>query len=172
MNRELRIRNKKFRIKSIIRNSLFIIRKSEGFTLIELLLVVSIILVIGTFSVIFFSRFLTQNAVSNTQDQLIGQLRKAQIYAMMGRQNDNWGMNYSSNTITLYLGNSFASRTQAFDEKFSVNSNTSITSSTGILDWNFTRVTGLASNTPATITISGGGTIKKKTVKSQGGESR
>ena len=48
MNRELRIRNKKFRIKSIIRNSLFIIRKSDGFTLIELLIVIVIIGVLAT----------------------------------------------------------------------------------------------------------------------------
>ncbi|HEY4504533.1 MAG TPA: prepilin-type N-terminal cleavage/methylation domain-containing protein [Candidatus Paceibacterota bacterium] len=48
MNQELRIRNKKFRIKSIIRNSLFIIRKSDGFTLIELLIVIAIIGVLAT----------------------------------------------------------------------------------------------------------------------------
>ena len=108
MNQDLRIRNKKFRIKSIIRNSLFITRKAKGFTLIELLLVISIVFVIGTFSAIFFSRFLTQNAVLNTQDQLIGQLRKAQVYAMMGRQNSAWSINYSSNTITLYIGTTFA----------------------------------------------------------------
>ena len=126
MKQELRIRNKKIRTKSIIRNSLFIIRKSDGFTLIELLLVISIILIIGTFSVIFFSRFLTQNAVANTQDQLIGQLRKAQVYAMMGRQNSAWSINYSSNTITLYIGTTFAGHNTAFDEKFTVNSNISV----------------------------------------------
>src|SRR3989344_583306 len=47
MNQELRIRNKKFSIRSIIRNSLFIIRKSEGFTLIELLVVILVIFSVG-----------------------------------------------------------------------------------------------------------------------------
>ena len=55
MKQELRIRNKKFRIKSIIRNSLLIIRKSEGFTLIELLIV---IVIIGVLSTILVSNFI------------------------------------------------------------------------------------------------------------------
>jgi len=170
MNQELRIRNKKFRIKSIIRNSLFLIRKSEGFTLIELLLVISIISVIGTFSAVFFSRFLTQNAVANTQDQLIGQLRKAQIYAMMGKQNDSWGVIFGSNKITLFKGPSYAGRTPAFDETFSENANISIPSfpALGII---FTKVTGLPSTT-GTYTIFGNDSSKQVSVNSQGVASR
>jgi len=168
MNQESGIRNKKFRIKSIIRNSLFIIRKSEGFTLIELLLVISIVLIIGTFSVIFFSRFLTQNAVSNTQDQLIGQLRKAQVYAMMGRRNGNWGVRFGSNTITLFQGNSYAGRNTAFDETFSQNANISISGFTEIV---FTKTTGLP-NTTGTYTIIGNDTSKQIIVNSQGVASR
>ena len=168
MNQELRIRNKKFRIKSIIRNSLFFIRKSEGFTLIELLLVISIISIIGTFSVVFFSRFLTQNAVANTQDRLLGQLRKAQIYAMMGRQNDSWGVDFRSNTITLFKGPSYLDRTIAFDEKFSENANISISGFSEIV---FTKTTGLPS-TFATYTITGNDSSKQITVNSQGVASR
>src|SRR3989338_6563745 len=163
MNQDLRIRNKKFRIKSIIRNSLFITRKAKGFTLIELLLVISIVFVICTFSAIFFSRFLTQNAVLNTQDQLIGQLRKAQIYAMMGRQNGNWGVNFGSNTITLFQGNSFALRNIAFDEKFSENANIS----SNFTEIVFTKTTGLHSTT-GTYTIIGNDSSKQFSVNSQG----
>src|SRR3989344_5529137 len=142
--------------------------KLSGFTLIELLLVISIILIIGTFSTVFFSRFLTQNAVSNTQDRLIGQLRKAQIYAMMGRQNDNWGVDFRSNTITLFKGPSYALRTAAFDEKFSENANISISGFSEIV---FTKTTGLPS-TFATYTITGNDSSKQVTVNSQGVASR
>lgn len=143
----------------------------SGLTLIELLLVISIVATLSTISTVFFTRFMTQNAVANTQDRMIGQLRKAQFYSMMGKQNSSWGVNFSSNTITLYKGSTFGSD-PSFDEKFNVNPSVSVTSSTGILDWNFTRVTGLASNTPVTITISGGNTIKIVTVNSQGVISR
>jgi len=139
--------------------------KSSGFTLIELLLVISIILVIGTFSVIFFSRFLTQNAVANTQDQLIGQLRKAQVYAMMGRQNSAWSINYSSNTITLYIGTTFAGHNTAFDEKFTVNSNISVS---GITDVNFAKATGLPTPATSSITVSSGTNSKNISINAQG----
>ena len=167
MNQELRIRNKKFGTKPIIRNSLFIIRKSEGFTLIELLLVISIVLIIGTFSVVVFSRFLTQNAVANTQDQLIGQLRKAQIYAMMGKQNDSWGVRFGSNTITLFKGPSYALRNTAFDETFSENANIS----TNFTEIFFIKTTGLPSIT-GTYTITGNDSSKQVIVNSQGVTSR
>ncbi len=145
-------------------------RKSQSaFTLIELLLVISIVLIIGTFSVIFFSRFLTQNAVANTQDQLIGQLRKAQIYAMTGKQNSAWSINYNSNTITLYIGTTFPGHNTAFDEKFTVNSNISVT---GITDVNFARMTGLPTPTTSAIAITNGTNIKTININTQGVISR
>lgn len=143
-------------------------RKSDGFTLIELLLVISIIMVIGTMSVVFFSRFLTQNSVANVSDQLIGQLRKAQIYSMMGRQNGGWGVQFGSNTITLFQGNTYATRNTAFDETFSVNSNISIS---GFSEIDFTKTTGSPSTT-GTYTISGNDTSKQITINSQGVVSR
>jgi len=136
----------------------------KGFTLIELILVISLMLLLGTLSTAFAARFFTQNSVANTTDQLIGEFRQAQTNAMMGRKNGNWGVNYSSNKITLYLGTSFAARTAAFDTTFSVP--TSVTIS-GFSDLDFFRMTGTSSATP-TITISGSGETKTITVNSQG----
>ncbi|MEK7185791.1 MAG: prepilin-type N-terminal cleavage/methylation domain-containing protein [Patescibacteria group bacterium] len=138
-------------------------RSSFGFTLIELLLVVTIMLAIGAPSSIFFSNFLTQNAVSSTQTRLINQLRKAQMYAMMGKENGNWGVKFGSNTITLFLqGNS------AFDEKFSENPNITISGFSEIV---FTKRTGLPSSI-GTYNIMGNGISKQFTVNSQGVVSR
>ena len=146
--------------------------KSSGFTLIELLLVISIVLIIGTFSAVFYTRFLTQNAVANTQDQLIGQLRKAQIYSMISKYSNTWGVHYESNTITLFNGVSYASRNQVLDEKFTVNPNISIEYvPSPIVDIIFSRMTGIPSWS-GTITITGNSDPKTITINSQGVTSR
>lgn len=167
-NFKCQISNKKILLgnwKLEIRNSWW---NQAGFTIIELLLVISIVTIIGTFSVVFFSRFLTQNAVANAQDQLIGELRKAQMYAMMGRQNGNWGVRFGSNKITLFQGNSYATRTTALDETFSENSNISISGFTEVV---FTKTTGLPSTT-GTYAITGNDTSKQVVINSQGVVSR
>ena len=137
---------------------------TEGFSFIELILVVSLVLLLGLMSSGFAVRFLTQNAVANVGDQLVNDFRTAQMNAMMGKQNSNWGVNYASNTITLYKGSSFATRTTSFDQTFSVNSGVTIS---GLSDLNFARMTGLPGSTP-TITITGSGETKTITVNSQG----
>lgn len=135
------------------------LNNSYGITIIELLLVTSIMLILGLMSVSFYSRFLTQNAVDNTTNQLVQSFRKAQVYSMTGKQNEVWGVKYQANKIILYLtGNS------AFDETFSVNSNITIDNFTDI---SFARITGIPSTSGA-ITISGNNSSKTVTVNSQG----
>jgi prepilin-type N-terminal cleavage/methylation domain-containing protein len=145
-----------------------LLKSGTGFTLIELLLVVSIMLIMGTSSVVFFSRFLTQNAVANTQDRLVGQLRKAQIYAMMGKENGSWGVRFESNTIVLFQGNSYAARNTAFDETFKENSSISISGFSEII---FSKTTGIPS-VSGTYTITGNDSSKQVIVNSQGVVSR
>lgn len=137
---------------------------SCGFTLIELILVIAISFIIGIVAVPFYSRFFTQNAVSNTTDQLTAELRKAQMYSMMGKQNGSWGVNYASNVITLFQGSSYAGRNTAFDEKFNVDNGSSIGGFTSVT---FTRGTGTPSATQS-ITIIGNTVSKIITVNSQG----
>lgn len=137
-----------------------------AFTLIELLLVLAIMAVIGAMSAPIYSRFLTQNAVSNTVDQLVQDVRKAQFYAMTSRKSttSGWGVRFGSQTITLYQGTSFAARNQALDETFTVNPNITVS---GLTDLNFPRVSGIPV-AGATITVSGMGNNKTITVNSQG----
>lgn len=144
-------------------------KKQAGITFIELILIVSLILIMATMTPVFYSRFILQNAVANTTDQMAGSLRKAQLYSMMSKQGDSWSVNYSSNAITLYKGTSFASRDSSFDEKFEVNPNVSVS---GIVDISFARITGLPSPSASTITISSGNNSDVITVNNQGVVSR
>lgn len=140
-----------------------------GVSFLELILVVALVSILSIMSPIFYSKFILQNAVANTTDQMVGSLRKAQLYAMMSRQGDSWSLNYSSNTITLYKGTSFATRDTAFDEKFEVNPNVSVS---GITDLSFSKVTGLPTPTSSTITITSANNSETITVNNQGVVSR
>lgn len=138
--------------------------RTKGLTIIELLLVVAIMLIIAVVSTPFYSRFFISNDVINVNNQLVGSLKKAQIYAIAGKQNGNWGVNYSNNYITVFQGTSYLLRNQALDEKFSVNSGITINNLSTII---FTKNTGIPDLTP-TITISAGNTTKTISINSQG----
>jgi Tfp pilus assembly protein FimT len=143
-------------------------KKLYGFTLIELLVIIVIISTIGTLSAVFFSRFLGQNAVINTQDELLGALRKAQIYSMMGKQNGGWGVAYISNKIILFKGDTYLTRNAAYDESISINSNISLS---GFSEIDFAKKTGYPS-TSGTYTIAGATSSKQITINTFGVVSR
>jgi len=136
----------------------------KGFTLIELIIVIALISILGFLSTGFYSRFYNQNAVSTVTDELTQEFRKAQIYAMMGKQNGNWGVHNNTTSIVLFQGSTFTGRNTAFDETFAVNSNIIIT---GLTDLIFSRMTGTPSATP-TIIISSANNTRTITVNSQG----
>jgi prepilin-type N-terminal cleavage/methylation domain-containing protein len=141
---------------------------NRGFSLIELLLVVAIVAVLGAGSASFYSRFIVQNDVAVTRDQLVAALRKAQTYSMVGKRASPWGVHYTTGTITLYQGPSFALRNSAVDEKISVRSTILLS---GLTEINFARMSGIPSAMP-TITISGNADTKSVTVNAVGAISR
>lgn len=130
----------------------------------ELILTVSIISIIALLSASFYSRFILQNAVNNTVDQLAGSLRKAQIYSMTGRYDSSWGVHAGNSTLTLFKGTTYASRDSAFDETFSLNPNVTIANFTEV---SFTKITGIPSAAP-TVTITGNNTTKIIQINSYG----
>jgi prepilin-type N-terminal cleavage/methylation domain-containing protein len=136
----------------------------KGFTLIELLLVTAVMMSLAALSTPFYSRFILQNDVTNAVDQLAGSLRKAQIYAMMGRQESRWGVNYSNDKINLFKGSAFQTRDISFDESFEVNENVTIS---GFDEVTFAPVTGTPSASP-TVTISAASNTKTLIINSQG----
>lgn len=137
---------------------------NQGFSLIEMLIVISIFLLLGSLGAGFYSRFLLQSAVADTQNQMVNQLRKAQMYAMMSRSNSNWGVRYGSNTITLFQGPSYVSRSVAVDEKFTVNPNIAIS---GFSEVVFNKMTGTPSAT-GSFSVSGNGNVRGFAISSQG----
>lgn len=135
-------------------------RGTSGVTLLELLLVVALVSIVSLSATPFYARFLTQNAVADTADRIVGSLRKANTYSMMGKQNTAWGVRYVGNTLTLY-----AQGNAAFDENYTVGSNITVS---GLSDVVFAKTTGLPTPSSLTITITGGNDTKTLTVNSEG----
>lgn len=97
--------------------------KKNGVTLIELLLVIALIALIGATATPFLSRFVLQTNHDTAIDNLVGSIRKAQEYAMDGKDNETWGVCLSSGNIRLYSG---SCGSPTFQEEFDVASSISI----------------------------------------------
>jgi Tfp pilus assembly protein FimT len=136
-------------------------RSVTGVTLLELLLVIAVILIIGTLSAPFYSRFIVQNSVTDTSDKLVGSLRKAQTYSMTGKRNGSWGVRFTSSPRQVVL---FLQGSSSFNEVYPIPASVSVSGLTQ--DITFTKA-GVPSS-GATITISGGNTQETVTLNSEG----
>jgi hypothetical protein len=86
------------------------------------------------------------------------------MYSMMDKQGSGWGVTLTGGNIILYDGNTYASRTPAFNEAYSVPAAVGIS---GFSEIDFARVTGLPQAT-ATIVTSGDGSTHTIVVNAQG----
>jgi type II secretory pathway pseudopilin PulG len=119
----------------------------KGITLIELLLVVAIMIVIAVSTASFGSAFLVRNRTDNKVNEVVSSLRTAQINAMSGKGNSQWGVYTTSTEIILFMGTSYASRDNTYDQTFFVPPSVSVSAAEVIFD----TITG---NPDATETIS------------------
>jgi prepilin-type N-terminal cleavage/methylation domain-containing protein len=141
----------------------------RGFTLVEMLVAVTIFAVLGTLTVVFYTRFLTQNNVASIQDQLFSQLRKAHVYSTTSRKSaiSGWGVHYdgTNHKTIMFLGPSYTGRTAAFDETFTFAGSITMSGFPATNDITFARVTGLPTpSTTTTIIISGPNNISKQVI--------
>jgi Tfp pilus assembly major pilin PilA len=135
----------------------------SGFTLVELTMVIGIVMVLMGLSSSFYARFLVQNSVDNTVNQIVEDLRKAQVYSMSGKLGTDWGVRYSDNTVTLY-----AKGINGQDERSVVNPSISVS---GLTDVMFYRMTGTPSSFQV-ITVTGNNSSKTIDINSLGSVSR
>lgn len=100
-------------------------KRKRGFTLIEVLLVIAIVLVVGFFSAAFPIDFMSRMSVRDAQSGISAVLRKAQMYALSGREKSAWGAHYDSGTATvvLFSGSSYSNRNNDLDEIIEINEN-------------------------------------------------
>lgn len=140
----------------------------EGFSLIEVVLTTSLVSIVSLLSLSFYARFFSANSLSNTMDQIVGSLRKAQIYTLMGKENTQWGVTLSSSKVVMFAGSSYAARNTSFDETFTVEPSVTVS---GLGEVVFNKVSGQPSTTP-TVTVAANNSSKNLTVNSLGVVSR
>ena len=77
---------------------------NAGITLIELLLVIAIVALLGAAATPFLSSFVLRTNFDATGQKVVSSIRKAQGYAMDGKQSQVWGVCKSGNYIRLFSG--------------------------------------------------------------------
>jgi len=138
----------------------------KGVTLLEVLLVAALLFVIIPMGVVIYSNYYGYSAAGNAVNQLTFELRKAQMYSMMDRNGNGWGVTFVTSTanIVLYSGSTYATRNTLFDESYNVPGSVSIA---GLNETDFARVTGYP-NVTSTVSITASGRVRKVTVQAQG----
>ena len=138
--------------------------KSAGFTFIEVILVVAIMEILGATSAPFLTNFIFRNNLETTVDKTISVIRKAQEYAMDGKNDTVWGVCYTDGAIRFFSGNC---ATPTIKEDFTVPASVTIT---GFTATTFSAMRG-EPNAAMSITVNGGISSKTVTVNIAGGMS-
>ena len=112
--------------KSFLQKFFFKRNKQDGFTVVELILVVGIMSLVVLSAGSLGTNFLVRNATQNTINELASSLRVARLNTMSSKNDSDWGVSVSSNAITLFSGNTFASRDPVYDESFDIPSSMSV----------------------------------------------
>lgn len=126
--------------------------KLSGFSLLQVLLVVAIFMVIVSLTVPNLYQWQTGVQINTIATEIGQNLRRAQVKAMSGFNNSNWGVYFSDNSYTIFIGDSYSGRDQSWDEDYLV-----LSSITMINDFSdeiiFSQNTGLP-NTDGEVIIS------------------
>ncbi|MBI2797735.1 type II secretion system protein [Candidatus Saccharibacteria bacterium] len=95
-------------------------QQKSGFTLIELILATGIITILVMISIPILNRYVQRNDLDVAASAIVQDLYRAQNLARNGENGGNWGVYIQSGSITVFQGNSYASRIQSKDEVFGI----------------------------------------------------
>jgi prepilin-type N-terminal cleavage/methylation domain-containing protein len=131
------------------------VKNDKGLTLIEILIVIAILTLVLSLSLIFSMDDYRGYSFRDERNKIIGILEKARSQAInnicLDATCDNGtahGVHIVNNTLTLFEGDSWASRHSSIDESFEVSKTISIS---GISEVIFSQLSGDGTTTPKTI---------------------
>jgi len=123
--------------------------KERGFTFIEVVVVMAIFSFIFVVSIPFYTSFTAFNVVESYKQELLQNMRLAQISALGGKNDSAYGIYIENTRYTLYRGASYATRVQDEDRIYAFEDYIHVA---GLNEINFEKKTGLPS-TVGTVTL-------------------
>jgi len=117
---------------------------NKGFTIIELIIVITIVTIVFAISIAAYDRFLSSGVLDSAKFEIIQNIRSAQILAISGKDNLNYGVFITENQYTVYQGASYLNRTISQDKVFVLPNNIR---ASGLAEINFAKKTGLPNTT-------------------------
>ncbi|HUD06773.1 MAG TPA: type II secretion system protein [Candidatus Saccharimonadales bacterium] len=135
-----------------------------GFTLIEVILVTALISIIVAIAAPFYASAQKNGAVDLATDILVQDLYQAQIYSRSESHGCGWGVAINNPVITLFCGNTYASRNSAYDFNYTIPASISTSGTTEI---DYSALYGLPSS-PASINLSSSNKSVTISVNSKG----
>lgn len=139
-------------------------KSRRGFTLIELLLVVAIVAILGVSGSAIGQRFLVSNYLENKTQELSAALQTAQLNAMSGKEDSQWGVSVVGSETVLFKGSSYAARDTAFDTSYKIPSSISVTQDEVV----FSQVSGEPDATATYALVANDGSSQTVTVNEVG----
>lgn len=136
----------------------------KGFTLIEITIVVAITIALLVFTVPAVVRFLSYQALQDTQTTLVATLRQAHTNALYQKNDSAFGVRFLSGSYVLFQGSSYAARSATYDITTTIPAGVTVS---GITEVVFTKRTGVP-NTTGTILLQSGNRSRSVTINQQG----
>ncbi len=130
---------------------------SNGFSLIEVLLVMGLLAIVVGVSFPIYQQTQNQNAAILAANAIEQSVHRAVMLARAGQQDGNWGVRVVSGSVTLFQGDSYATRDADYDESYDIPSTVTFSATPEMVFDKNTGFTG-SDQTIAVSSASGGGT--------------
>lgn len=119
-------------------------KKNHGFTLVEVLITVALFAILAGFAAPAFLSYQLRNDVDIAAISMAQSVRRAQALSMGSEEDSRWGVAVAVGSLTIYQGDSYATRAIEFDEVIELNPNVLVT---GLGEITFDKLTGLPTST-------------------------
>jgi prepilin-type N-terminal cleavage/methylation domain-containing protein len=126
-----------------------IVNKKKGFTLAEVLLVISVFAIISVIAIPVYSSWQSLTILEQDADEIAEMFKDAQVKSSARLHNSAYGVyiNTENKKITLYQGNSYAERNEAYDQEKEIDNNLALINNLSADDVTFSKGLGEPSAT-------------------------